>query len=196
MWLISSVPGDPADYTAMEKHATEVQHFAEITTMQAIQTEDRKSQMDAAHQMIQIGKSWIIRKWSELKLGNRKPLVWIPTENAQLTDLWWTEYEEGKLKMLMERSISQGASRAGSVYSWLLACFLLVLAHTKNHNEDSGWWYDKWPLNTSGDWVRGSPLAPVLVHDELQQIDIRLLASNNGWHRFVKRHWVRHSHDY
>jgi hypothetical protein len=65
--------------------------------MHAIGTEDQDAQQNAAHQMIQISKPWTIRRWSESKLANGKPLVRIPKENAHLVDLEWTEEEQAKL---------------------------------------------------------------------------------------------------
>jgi hypothetical protein len=62
--------------------------------------------------MIQIAKPWTIRRWSESKLLNGKPLVPIPKENAHLDNLKWTEHEPAKLKILVERYTSRGASRA------------------------------------------------------------------------------------
>jgi hypothetical protein len=46
--------------------------------MHAIWTEDEEAQQDAAHRMIQIAKPWTIRRWSELRLGNGKPLLRVP----------------------------------------------------------------------------------------------------------------------
>jgi len=104
--------------------------------------------LTAAHHMIQIAKPWTIRRWSESKLANGKPLVWIPKENAHLVDLKWTEDEQAKLKTIIERYTSQGASGAWRVHRWRLACFSLVLGDTENRNDVSGQWYDEWPLDT------------------------------------------------
>jgi hypothetical protein len=61
--------------------------------------------------MIKSAKPWIISRWSELKLANGKTLVrMIPTLNAHLIDLVWTEGEEAKLKALVVRYTSHGAS--------------------------------------------------------------------------------------
>jgi len=71
--------------------------------MHAIQTEDEEAQQDAAHQMMKIAKSWMIRRWSESKLANGKPLLQKPKENAHIIDLEWTEYEQPKLKAVVEK---------------------------------------------------------------------------------------------
>jgi hypothetical protein len=46
--------------------------------------------------MIHIAKPWTIRRWSESKLANGKPLVRIPNENVHIVDLEWTEEEQAK----------------------------------------------------------------------------------------------------
>jgi len=132
--------------------------------MYAICTEDENPQQDAAHRMIQIAKPWKIRRWSESKLANGKPLVRIPKENAHLLDLEWTEDEQAKLKTVVERYTSWGASGAWRVHRWRLACFLLVLGDTEDRNDISGQWYDEWPLDTWVDslifqWLRETFLA-------------------------------------
>jgi hypothetical protein len=53
--------------------------------------------------MIQIAKPCTIRRWSELKLANGKPLVRIPKQYAHHVDLKWTEEEQAKLKTLGDR---------------------------------------------------------------------------------------------
>jgi hypothetical protein len=103
MWLFSGATENPEDETVMEKHGADALYSAVKSLMHVIRTEDQDAQQDAAHRMIQIAKPWTISRWSESKLGNRKPLVRIPKENAHLDDLEWTEDEEAKLQTLVER---------------------------------------------------------------------------------------------
>jgi len=130
---------------------------------------DQDAQQDAAHRMIQIAKPWTIRRWSESKLANGKPLLRIPKENAHLVDLEWTEEEQAKLKTLVERYTSRGASGAWRVHRWRLECFSLVLGVTEDRNDVSGQWYNEWPLDTWVDspiflWLRDTFL-PMLVKE-------------------------------
>jgi len=125
-----------------------------------------------AHWMIQIAKPCMIRRWSESKLVNGKPLVRIPRENAHLVDLEWTEDEQAKLKTLVERYTSRGASGAWRVHSWQLACFSLGLGDTEDRNDVSGQWYNEWPLDT---WVDSQifrclreTLLPMLVKEPVE----------------------------
>ena len=87
MWLFSGAPEDPEDETVMEMHRTDVLSSAVKSLMHAIRTEYQDAQQDAAHRMIQIAKPWTIRRCSETKLENGKPLVRILKENAHLVDL-------------------------------------------------------------------------------------------------------------
>ena len=151
MWLFPGAPEDPEDETVMEKHDADALYSAVKSVMDAIRTEDQDAQQHAAHWMIQIAKPWTMRRWSELKQGNGKPLVRIPQENANLVDLEWTEDEEAKLKTLVERSTSRGASGAWRVHRWRLACLSMVLGDTEDRNDVSGQWYKEWPLDTSVD---------------------------------------------
>jgi len=114
----------------------------------------------------------MIRRWSESKLANGKPLVRIPKEIAHLVDLQWTEDEQAKLKTLVERFTSRGTSGAWRVHRWRLACFSLVLGDTEDRNDVSGQWYDKWPLDTWVDspifrWLRDTFL-PMLVNESAE----------------------------
>jgi len=172
MWLFSGAPKDPEDETVMEMHGADALYSAVKSLMHAIRTEDQDVQHDPAHRMIQIARPWTISRWSESKLANRKPLVWIPTENAHLVDLKWTEDEQGKLKTLVERYTSQGASEAWRVHRWCLACFSLVLGDTEDRNDVSGQWYNEWPLDTWVDspifrWLRDTFL-PMLVKESVE----------------------------
>jgi len=150
MWLFSGVPDDPENESVMEMHGADALYSPVKSLMHAIRAEDQDAQQDAALQMIQIAEPWTARRWSESKLANGKRLVRIPEENAHLVDLEWTEHEQAKLKTLVEKYISQGASRAWRVHTSCLACFSLVLGDTEDRNEFSGQWYNEWPLDT---WV-------------------------------------------
>jgi len=129
----------------------------------------KDAQQDAAHWMIQIAKPWTIRRWSESKLANGKPLVRIPKENAHPVHLEWTEGEQAKLKTLVEWYTSRGASGACRVHQWRLACLALELGVPEDRNDVSGQWYDEWPLDTWVDspivrWLRDKFL-PMLVNE-------------------------------
>jgi hypothetical protein len=77
----------------MEMHGADTLYSAVKSLMHAIWTEDQDAQQDAVHRMIQIAKPWTIRRWSESKVANGKPLFRIPNQNAHLVDLEWTENE-------------------------------------------------------------------------------------------------------
>jgi hypothetical protein len=94
MWLISVAPEEPERDTAMEKNRAEPLHSTVKGLMHGIRTEDKYALQDVAHLMIQIAKPWMVRRWSELKLPNGKPLVQIAKENAHLVDLEWTGEEQ------------------------------------------------------------------------------------------------------
>jgi hypothetical protein len=138
MWLFSGAPEDPDNESVMEMHGADALYSAVKSLMHAIWTEDQDAQQDAAHQMIQIAKPWTLQRWSELKLANGIPLVRIPKEHAHLVDLDWTHGEQAKLKTLVERSTSRGASGAWRVHRWRLACFSFVLGDTEDKNDVSG----------------------------------------------------------
>ena len=154
MWLFSGAPEDPEDDTVMEKHGAEALYSTVKSLMHTIRTKDKDAQRDAAHQMIQIANPWKIRRWSESKLTNGKPLVRTPEEKAHLIDLEWTEEEQAHLKTLLERYTSWVASGAWRVHRWQLPCSLFVLGDTEDRNDDSRQWRDEWPLDT---WVE-SPI--------------------------------------
>jgi hypothetical protein len=103
MWLFSGAPEDQEDKTVMEMHGADALYSAVKRLMHAIRTEDQDAEQDAAHRMIQFAKTWTIRRWSESKLANGKPLVQIPKENPHLVDLEWTENEQAKKKTLVKR---------------------------------------------------------------------------------------------
>jgi len=85
MWLFSGAPDNPEDDTVMEKHRAEALYSAVESLMHAIRTEDKEARQDAVHWMIQIAKPWRIRRLSESKRTNGKPLIRIPKENAPLS---------------------------------------------------------------------------------------------------------------
>ena len=70
----------------MEKNGAKALNCTVKSLMHAIQTKDQDAQQDMAHRMIRITKPWTVRRGSELKLANEKPLVPIPKENSQLGD--------------------------------------------------------------------------------------------------------------
>ena len=169
MWLFSCAPEYPEDKTVMEMHSADALHSAVKSSMHAIPTEEQDSQQDSARWMIQIRKPWTIRRWSESKLTNGKPLVWIPKENAHCVDLEWNEDEQAKHKTRVERYTSRGGSGAWMVPTSYLACFLFVVGDTEDQNDVSGQWYNEWPLDTLVDspifrWLRDRFL-PILVNE-------------------------------
>jgi len=86
--------------------------------------------------------------WSESKLAIGKPLVRISNKDAHLVDSEWSEEEQAKLKMLVERYTSQGASGAWRAHRWQQACVSLVLGDTEDRNDVPRPWYNEWPLDT------------------------------------------------
>jgi hypothetical protein len=87
MWLFSGVPEDPEDEIVMKVHSADAQCAAVKSSMYAIRTEDHDVQHDSIHQLMEIAKPWMIRRWSELKLTNGKPLVQILKTMAHLVNL-------------------------------------------------------------------------------------------------------------
>jgi hypothetical protein len=75
----------------MEKHSAKAVNSAVKSLIHAVQTKNDQGQQDAAHQMIQNAKPWLIRRWSESKRANGKPLVPIPKENEDLIAVEWNE---------------------------------------------------------------------------------------------------------
>jgi len=150
MWLFSGAPEDPENDTVMEKHCTEALYSTLKNLMHAIGTEIIHTQLDTAHRMIIIAMPWTIRRRSNSKLANGKPLVLISKENAHLVDLEWSEVAQATLKTLVERYTSQGSSGGWRVPRWQLACFSLVFGDTEDRNDISGQGYDEWQLKT---WV-------------------------------------------
>jgi len=169
MWLFSGALDDPEDNTVGEEHVAEELYSAVKSLMHAIWTEKKETQQNAAHRMIQMANPGTRRSWSELELANGKPLVQIAKENAHHIDLQWTENPQPKLQTLVERYTCLGASGAGRVHSWQLACVLLVLYDTNDHNNISGQWYDEWPLDTWEDspifgWLRDTFLRMLVAN--------------------------------
>jgi len=116
MWLFSGAPEYPEDDTLMEKPGAEALDSAVKSLMHPIRTEYEDAQQDAAHRQIQIAYPWTIRRWSKSNFANRKPLVRIRKENAHFVDLECTEVEQAKLKIVVERYTSRGASGAWRVH--------------------------------------------------------------------------------
>jgi len=121
MWLFSGVPDHPEDDTVREKDGAEALYSAVKGLMHANRTENEEARQDVGLRMIQFAKPWTIRRWSESKLGKRKPLVRIPKVNAHLIDLEWTEDVYAKLNTLVEIYTSRGPSGAWRIYRWRLA---------------------------------------------------------------------------
>ena len=120
MWRCPSAPEDADDDTVVEKHSGEALDPAVKSLIRAFWTEVHNTQQDAAHRMIQVAIPWTMRRWSESKLANVIPLVRIAKQHAHLVDLEWTEEEQAKVKTLVERYTSQGASGAWRVHrGWL-----------------------------------------------------------------------------
>jgi hypothetical protein len=132
----------------MEMHGADALYSLVKSLMHGIWTEDEEAQHHAAHRMIQISKPWMIRRWSESKLANRKPPVKILKENAHRVDLQLTEEEQVTQNTVFERYTSQVAAGAWRVHRWWLACFSLVLGVTDDWNDVSGRWENPWPLDT------------------------------------------------
>jgi len=129
------------------------------------------------HHLIQIAKPWVIRRWSEWKRANGKPLVQIQKENEDHVDFTWTEVEQAKLKILLERCTSQHATGAWRVQRCQLAWFALVLGDTADRNDVSEQLYDPCPLNSQVgsaifQWLRDSYLAqPINVQTQYPRPD-------------------------
>jgi hypothetical protein len=134
----------------MEQHGADALYSIVKRFMHANRTEDNEAHQQATHQIIEITNPWTIRRWSESKLANGKPLVLMLKENAHLIDLEWTEDKQAKLNALVERYTSYGSSGAWRVHPWQLACFSLVLGDTEDCNDVSGQRYDQWALDS---WV-------------------------------------------
>jgi hypothetical protein len=118
MWLLSDAPDDSEDDTVMEKYAAAALYSTLKSLMDAFWTKTKEAQQDGAYWMMQIAKPWSISRRLELKLANGKPLVHILKENSHLIHLEWNEDEQAKLKSLVERYTSQGASVAWRVPRW------------------------------------------------------------------------------
>jgi len=86
-WLFSGALEDAEDDTVMEMHGADPLYSVVKSLMDAILTEAKEAQQNAAHPMIQIAKHWTVRRWWESKLANRKALGQIPMETAYLIDL-------------------------------------------------------------------------------------------------------------
>jgi len=140
--------------------------------MHAIQTKDEEAPQDAAHWMIQMVKVRIMRRWSELKLMNRKLLVRIPKDNAHLIDLQWTDNQQAKLKTLVKNYPFRGTLEECRVHGLQLAYLWLVMRDTEDRNDISGQWYNAWPRDAWVDsaiiWCWREKLLPILVNEPTQ----------------------------
>jgi len=63
--MFSGVAEDSENDAVMEKHSADALDSAVKRLMHAIRTEDKDTQLDAAHRTIQIAKPWTIRRWRE-----------------------------------------------------------------------------------------------------------------------------------
>jgi len=102
MWLFSEVPKDSEDCAVIQYPGVDTIYSAVKVLMHAILTEDKESLQDCVHQIIHIAKPRMIRRWSESKLANGRPVAPIQQENAHLIDFDWTEDKEVTLKTLVE----------------------------------------------------------------------------------------------
>jgi hypothetical protein len=150
MLLFSGVTEDLEDETVMTMHGGNALYSVMKSSMSAIWSEDQDAQQDATHRIIKIAKPWAMRWWSESKLANGKPLVRLPKEKANLVEFEWNEDMQAKLKTLVAKYTSCGASGAWRVPRWKLACFSSVLEDNKDWNDVSGQWHNELPLHT---WV-------------------------------------------
>jgi hypothetical protein len=168
IWLFSGAHEDPEDETVIGNHGAKALNSAVKSLMHAIWTVEQDTQQDAGPRMIQIGKYWTIRRWPESRLANGKPLVQIQKQNAHLIDLERTEDEQAKLKTLVERYTSQGASEAWRVNRWWLACISFLFGDTEDRNDVSGqcsnaWPHDPWVDSLNFRWLREA-FWPMLVN--------------------------------
>jgi hypothetical protein len=104
----------------IEKHHAKALYSAVKSLIHTIWTNDKGAQQDAVDRMIQIAKPRMIGWWSELKLANGQPLIWIRKQNTNLIDLRWTDEEQGHLKTLVERYTLQVASGVWKIHRWQL----------------------------------------------------------------------------
>lgn len=86
----------------IDKHCADELYSTVNILMNAIQTEDEVAHQDAVHQMLQIAKSWKVRRWSELNLVTGKPPVQISMQSVLFIGFDWTKAMDGKLMALVE----------------------------------------------------------------------------------------------
>lgn len=120
MWQLPGVPDNSDDDTVMEMQCTEALYSTGRSLIYAIRTGDEVAEQDVVRRMIQIAMPWTIKRWVESKLVNGKPLVQILNDNAPIIVPQSTDVEEAKLKTLVERSTSWGASGVWRVHRWQL----------------------------------------------------------------------------
>jgi len=177
MWLFSGAPEDPEDGAVMEKHGADALYSAVKSLKHAMKTEDEETQQNAVHWMIQIAKPWMRRRWSESTITNGKLFITIPKANAHLLDVVFTDDEDTKLKVRVQRYTSRGTAGARRVHLCRLACCSLVLEETEDWNNVSWQSYSQWPLDPWVDspiiqWLRETFLATLLMeHAEYPKPD-------------------------
>jgi len=136
-------PDDPEDETVMQMHGANALHSAVKSLIHAIRIEDEGAQQDVAQRRMWMVKAWTIWRWSESKLANGTPLIWIRKETVHLIHFQWIEEEQAKLITHVERLPLLGAWEAWRVGRWRLASFSLVLGDTKDCLDASRQWYDE-----------------------------------------------------
>jgi len=85
------VPDDPLDDTVMVIHCADTLYSAVKSMMTVIWADGTDDQPNAVHQIIQIAKCQLRRRWLETKLANRIPQVQIPQDSAHLIQHECTE---------------------------------------------------------------------------------------------------------
>jgi hypothetical protein len=110
MLLVSGAPDHLEGITVMEMHLEDAANAAIKIVIQIVPTEEQHAKQDVAHGIIDIATPWMIRRWSESNLANGKPPVRKQKVNANAVDLEWRDVQHAKLKSLVKRYTSQGAS--------------------------------------------------------------------------------------
>jgi hypothetical protein len=116
MWQFAGVSEVSEDETMMEMHSADTLYSALKCLMHAILTEHKDAQQDAEHRMITIRMPWMIRRSPGSQFAHGRPLVGLLEVNAHLVDLEWTKDKQAKLKSIVERYTSWGASAVYRVH--------------------------------------------------------------------------------